>query len=248
MNPVRGPMPPDEGSTGAAALAARGLSRSFGRVAVLRDLDLTLAPGEALAVAGPNGAGKTTLLRLLAGLLRPTAGEVSVLGRPLHGDHAARRAIGFLSHQSLLYDDLTLLENLTFAARLYGLERPLDRAREALEAAGLSGRASDTPARLSRGLLQRAAVARALLHRPRVLLLDEPFTALDEPSSARLRETLLGVLAGGGTMVVVTHHLAEVWNLATRVAVLVGGRWRCDEPVAGAAEEFIPRYRAMADA
>jgi heme exporter protein A len=217
-------------------------------VTVLRDLDLTLDRGEALAVAGPNGAGKTTLLRLLAGLLRPTTGEVSILGRPLYGDHSARRAIGFLSHQSLLYDDLTLLENLTFTARLYGLARPAERAREALDAAGLSARGSDTPGRLSRGLLQRAAIARALLHRPEVLLLDEPFTALDEPSSSRLRELLRAVLAGGGAMVVVTHHLAEVWDLATRVAVLVGGRWRCDEPVTGAAEEFIPRYRAMADA
>jgi len=242
-------MPPYERSgTAVVSLAARGLRRSFGRVTVLRDLDLTLAPGEALAVAGPNGAGKTTLLRILGGLLRPTAGEVSVLGRPLHGDHAARRAIGFLSHQSLLYDDLTLLENLTFAARLYGLARPVEHAREALAAAGLSAREGDTPARLSRGLLQRAAIARALLHRPRVLLLDEPFTALDEPSAARLRETLRGVLAGGGAMVVVTHHLAEVWDLATRVAVLVSGRWSCDEPVTGAAEEFVPRYRAMADA
>jgi heme ABC exporter ATP-binding subunit CcmA len=217
-------------------------------VTVLRDLDLTLGPGEALAVVGPNGAGKTTLLRLLAGLLRPSAGEVTVLGRPLHGDHAARRAIGFLSHQSLLYDDLTVLENLTFAARLYGLARPVEHAGQALEAAGLSARGGDTPARLSRGLLQRAAIARALLHRPRVLLLDEPFTALDEASSARLRETLRSVLAGGGAIVVVTHHLAEVWDLATRVAVLVGGRWRCDEPVTGGAEEFVPRYRAMADA
>ena len=169
-------------------------------------------------------------------------------GRPLHGDHAARRAIGFLSHQSLLYDDLTVLENLTFAARLYGLARPVEHAGQALEAAGLSARGGDTPARLSRGLLQRAAIARALLHRPRVLLLDEPFTALDEASSARLRETLRSVLAGGGAIVVVTHHLAEVWDLATRVAVLVGGRWRCDEPVTGGAEEFVPRYRAMADA
>lgn len=238
-----------EGSGSAvAALAARGLRRSFGHVTVLRDLDLTLGPGEALAVVGPNGAGKTTLLRLLAGLLRPSAGEVTVLGRPLHGDHAARRAIGFLSHQSLLYDDLTVLENLTFAARLYGLARPVEHAGQALEAAGLSARGGDTPARLSRGLLQRAAIARALLHRPRVLLLDEPFTALDEASSARLRETLRSVLAGGGAIVVVTHHLAEVWDLATRVAVLVGGRWRCDEPVTGGAEEFVPRYRAMADA
>ncbi len=242
-------MPPYEGSGNSlAALTARGLRRSFGRVTVLRDLDLTLMPGEALAVAGPNGAGKTTLLRMLSGLLRPTAGEVTVLGRPLRGDHAARRAIGFLSHQSLLYDDLTVLENLAFAARLYGVARPVEAARAALEAAGLSMRAGDSPARLSRGLLQRAAIARALLHGPRVLLLDEPFTALDEPSAGRLRETLAGICADGGALVVVTHHLAEVWDLATRISVLVGGRWMCEEPVAGTAEEFLPRYQAMSDA
>jgi len=229
---------------GEPLLAARGLRRSFGRVRVLHDLDLTLASGEALAVAGPNGAGKSTLLRLLAGLMRPTAGEVRVLGRPLRGDAAeARRAIGLLSHHSLLYDDLTLAENLTFAARLYGLQRPADAARAALEAAGLAARADDTPRRLSRGLLQRAAIARALLHRPRVLLLDEPFTALDAASAERLRDALEARRAEGLGLVIVTHHLAEVWDVATRVAVLVEGRWVCDEPRAGPLEVFLPRYR-----
>jgi heme exporter protein A len=249
MNSVRGSMPPYEGSGNpVAALAARGLRRSFGRVTVLRDLDLTLAPGEALAVAGPNGAGKTTLLRLLAGLLRPTAGQVVIHGRSLHGDHAVRRSVGFLSHQSLLYDDLTVLENLAFAARLYGLTRPVEAARAALEAAGLSPREGDSPARLSRGLLQRAALARAFLHRPRVVLLDEPFTALDEPSAAGLRDTLRGILAEGGAIVIVTHHPAEVWDVATRAAVLVAGRWRSDEPVSGTAEAFASRYQAMVNA
>jgi len=229
---------------GEPLLAARGLRRSYGRVRVLHDIDLTLAPGEALAVAGPNGAGKSTLLRLLAGLMRPTAGEVRVLGRPLAGAAAAaRRAIGLLSHQSLLYDDLTLAENLTFAARLYGLPRPADAARAALEGAGLAARADDTPRRLSRGLLQRAAIARALLHRPSVLLLDEPFTALDAASAERLRETLAARRAEGLGLVIVTHHLAEVWDVATRVAVLVDGRWVCDEPKAGPLEGFLPRYR-----
>jgi heme exporter protein A len=177
---VRGSTPSCDGEL---LLAARGLCRSFGRVRVLRDVDLTLAPGEALAVAGPNGAGKSTLLRLLAGLMRPTAGEVRVLGRPITGGTAdARRALGLLSHHSLLYDDLTLAENLTFAARLYGLPRPAEAARAALDAAGLGARAGDSPRRLSRGLLQRAAIARAMLHGPRVLLLDEPFTALDAAS------------------------------------------------------------------
>jgi heme exporter protein A len=229
---------------GEPLLAARGLRRSFGRLRVLHDIDLTLSPGEALAVAGPNGAGKSTLLRILAGLMRPTAGEVHVLGRPLTGNPAeARRAIGLLSHQSLLYDDLTVMENLTFVARLYGLDRPADAARAALEAAGLGGRADESPRRLSRGLLQRAAIARALLHAPRILLLDEPFTALDAASADRLRETLEARRAEGLGLVIVTHHLAEVWELATRVAVLVEGRWVCDQPKAGPLDTFLPRYR-----
>jgi heme exporter protein A len=229
---------------GEPLLAARGLRRSFGRLRVLHDIDLTLSAGEALAVAGPNGAGKSTLLRILAGLMRPTAGEVHVLGRPLTGNAAeARRAIGLLSHQSLLYDDLTVAENLTFVARLYGLDRPGDAARAALEAAGLAGRADDSPRRLSRGLLQRAAIARALLHAPRVLLLDEPFTALDAASADRLREMLEARRAQGLGLVIVTHHLAEVWEVATRVAVLVEGRWMCDEPKAAPLEAFLPRYR-----
>ena len=229
---------------GEPLLAARGLRRSFGRVRVLHDINLTLVPGEALAVAGPNGAGKSTLLRLLAGLMRPTAGEVRVLGRALTGAAAeARRAIGLLSHQSLLYDDLTLAENLTFAARLYGLPRPAESARAALEEAGLGTRAGDLPRRLSRGLLQRAAIARALLHRPRVLLLDEPFTALDAASADRLRETLRARRADGLGLVIVTHHLAEVWDVATRVAVMVDGRWVCDEPTTDALGDFLPRYR-----
>ncbi|MDQ3427870.1 MAG: ABC transporter ATP-binding protein, partial [Gemmatimonadota bacterium] len=191
-------------------------------------------------------AGKSTLLRLLAGLMRPTAGEVRILGRPLRQDAAGgRRVIGLLSHQSLLYDDLTLLENLTFAARLYGLLRPRETALAALEHAGLGPRAGESPRRLSRGLLQRAAIARALLHGPRILLLDEPFTALDAAAAERLREELRRLLARGLGMVIVTHHLAEVWDLATWVSVLAEGRWVCDEPRAGALSSFLPRYHGL---
>jgi heme exporter protein A len=222
---------------GAALLEARGLQRSFGRVRILHGLDLSLRPGEALAIIGPNGAGKTTLLRLLAGLIRPSAGEVRISGQ--------RGSLGILLHQSLLYDDLTLLENLTFAARLYGLEGPRTAAAAALEHAGLAERSSDLPRRLSRGLLQRAAIARALVHAPRLLLLDEPFTGLDAPAAAGLRADLRRRLAQGLGLVIVTHHLAEVWDLATRVAVLVGGRWAADEPRTGTLEAFLPRYREL---
>jgi heme exporter protein A len=194
-------------------------------------------------VVGPNGAGKTTLLRILAGLMRPTAGQIRVLGRPLEQrSPETRAAIGLLSHQSLLYDDLTLLENLTFAARLYSLDRPREVAETALSRAGLEDRAGDLPRLLSRGLLQRAAIARAFLHRPKVLLLDEPFTSLDAAAASRLRADLRTRLAEGLGLVLVTHHLTEVWELASRVAVLVNGCWAADEPRAGALDAFMPRY------
>jgi len=236
-------MPSHDGSP---LLEARGLQRSFGRVRILRGLDLTIREGEALAVVGPNGAGKTTLLRILAGLMRPTAGQIRVLGQPLEeGSAQTRSAIGLLSHQSLLYDDLTLLENLTFAARLYGVDRPRQVAEAALAQAGLGDRADELPRRLSRGLLQRAAIARALLHRPKVLLLDEPFTSLDAAAADRLRADLRIRLAEGLGVVLVTHHLTEVWELASRVAVLVNGAWAADEPRTGTLDAFLPRYYGL---
>ena len=242
-------MPSSDGAGAPALLEARGVRRSFGGLRVLRGVDLSVRAGEAVVVAGPNGAGKTTLLRILAGLMRPESGEVHVLGRPLRGDgQDARRAIGFVSHQSLLYDDLTLAQNLTFTARLYALARPADAARAALEAAGLSSRADDSPRRLSRGLTQRASIARALLHQPRVLLLDEPFTALDAAAADRLRAELAGRIAAGLGLVVVTHRLSEVWDLATRVAVLAEGRWACDEPRSGSLQAFLSRYHEVVGA
>jgi heme ABC exporter ATP-binding subunit CcmA len=231
---------------GGSLLAARGLARAFGRVRILHGIDLFLQPGEVLAVLGPNGAGKTTLLRLLAGLMRPSAGEVLVLGRPLDGaaDHR-RSAIGFLSHQSLLYDDLTLEENLTFAAQLHGVARPREAAMAAIGAAGLAERSAELPKRLSRGLLQRVAIARTLLHSPRILLLDEPFTGLDAIGSERLRTELGTRLRAGVGAVVVTHHLSEIWDLATRVAVLIDGRWAMEESKSGSLDNYLNRYNEM---
>ena len=234
---------------GVPLLEARGLQRSFGRVRILRGISLSLQPGEALVIMGPNGAGKTTLLRLLAGLMRPTSGEIQLLGRPFtRGADAARSAIGLLSHQSLLYDDLTLLENLTFAARLHSLDQPLEAALSALETAGLRDHGLELPRRLSRGLLQRTAIARALVHSPRILLLDEPFTALDSVAGERLRTDLRARLKQGAGVVVVTHQLADVWELTSRTAVLIEGRWAIEEPRAGSLEDFLGRYRRLASA
>jgi ABC-type multidrug transport system ATPase subunit len=154
--------------------------------------------------------------------------------------------VGFLSHESLLYDDLTLLENLTLAAKLYQLDRPVQRAQAALELAGLGHRAGELPKRLSRGLLQRAAIARSTLHDPTVLLLDEPFTGLDAAGSNRLRLDLQARLSKGLGLILVTHNLVEAWELVSRVAVLVGGRWAMDEPRTGTLDAFLSRYQRFA--
>jgi heme exporter protein A len=234
---------------GVPLLEAHGLQRSFGRARILRGIDLALHAGEALAIVGPNGAGKSTLLRLLAGLMRPTAGEIQVRGRSLRrGSNSSRSAVGFLSHQSLLYDDLTVRENLLFAARLYALHQPDHIVDGALRAAALTDRGSDLPRRLSRGLLQRAAIARALLHSPSVILLDEPFTALDAPAAERLQTDLRSRLERGAALVVVTHQLADVWSLASRLGVLIEGRWAVNEPRAGRLEDFVSRYDAVSRA
>ncbi|HTK43629.1 MAG TPA: heme ABC exporter ATP-binding protein CcmA [Gemmatimonadales bacterium] len=236
-------------SSDGGILAAVGLERSFGHVRVLRGIDLEVLRGDVLVVVGPNGAGKTTLLRVLAGLVRPSAGEVRVLGRKLERSAPeARRPIGFVSHQSLLYDDLTLAENVALAARLYGMASPRAAAMHALQSVELAERAHQRPRELSRGLLQRAAVARALVHEPLLLLLDEPFTGLDAPAAERLRELLLERQRRGQGLLLVTHHLEEAWDLATRVAVLSGGRWLLEEGRAGPLVEFLPRYRALVHA
>jgi heme ABC exporter ATP-binding subunit CcmA len=240
-------MPPSH--DGVPLLAARGLQRSFGRARVLRGVDLSLHPGEALAVIGPNGAGKTTLLRLLAGLIRPSAGTIQLMGQPFRrGSDPARSEIGLLSHQSLLYDDLTVRENLVFAARLHVLDQPKSRADAALDAAGLSPYSDTLPRRLSRGLLQRAAIARALLHSPRILLLDEPFTALDAAAAERLRADLAIRVAQGAALAIVTHQLGDIWDLSSRVGVLVDGRWALQEPRTGSLETFAARYGVLTGA
>jgi len=234
---------------GVPLLEASGLQRSFGRARVLRGVDLALRPGEALAVIGPNGAGKTTLLRLLAGLMRPSAGRIAVQGRPLRGgSDRARSSIGLLSHQSLLYDDLTLRENLVFAARLHGLAQPHQLADRVLESTRLSPYAEALPRRLSRGLLQRGAIARALLHSPSILLLDEPFTALDASAAELLRSDLRERIRQGAALVVVTHQLGDIWPLTSRVAVLVEGRWAAEAPREGTLEAFVSRYGVLTGA
>ena len=225
-------------------LQVESLVRRFGRAEVLRGISLVVRPGELHLVVGPNGAGKSTFLRLVAGLARPTEGTVRLGERSPRGDPQARREVGFLSHPSLLYDDLTPQENLSFAARLYGLADPEARARDQLAALDLQARASQPLRQLSRGSIQRVAIARALLHRPSVLLLDEPFTGLDAPSAERLREVLGRELADGRGVVLVSHDLHEAWALATRVHLLHRGTWVLESDAREGLDAFTARYQA----
>jgi heme exporter protein A len=181
------------------AIEATDLGRAYGERVALSGVTLALEEGETLAVFGSNGAGKTTFLRILATLLRPHRGSVSVLGHALpRAGHAVRGRIGFLGHEPLLYRDLTARENLRFHARLHGVG--FDRVEALLESVGMSGRADDPVHTFSRGMVQRTAVCRAVLHEPALLLLDEPFAGLD-PGAAALVEPLLT----GVTRVVISH-------------------------------------------
>jgi heme exporter protein A len=201
----------------------------YGPLPAVRGIEFTLAPGEFLTVFGPNGAGKTTLLRILCGAVRPTRGEVTVGGDEVASD-AARRRIGLLSHQTFLYPGLSAAENLDFYARLYGLPRRRERVEEALVSVGLQDRRGDRVRTFSRGMQQRLALARTLLHGPSVVLLDEPYTGLDPHAAAMLRTVLERLKDGRTTVVLVTHNLSQGLEQADRVVVQVGGRWVSDEP------------------
>jgi heme exporter protein A len=205
-----------------AAVRARSLGRSYGHLVALRDVSFELPEGKTLAVLGPNGSGKTTLVRILATLLRPTGGELAVLGAELpRGAWAARGRIGLLGHDPLLYRDLTVAENLAFHARLHGVDRAAERIGELLAAVRLDRRGDELVRNLSAGMAQRAAVCRAVLHRPELLLLDEPRSHLD-PEAAAMVEPLIGAEAGL-TRVLVSHDVEAALGESDRALVLAGG-------------------------
>lgn len=206
-------------------LEAEGVVREYGPVVAVDGVDLRLEAGDFLAVFGPNGAGKTSLLGVLAGALRPTRGEVRLSGQRLDfGDVEWRRRIGVLSHRGFLYDHLTAAENLRFYGRLFGLRDLGSRIPQRLELVGLADRAGSLVHRLSHGMRQRLALARALLHDPDVVLLDEPYTGLDPSAAAVLRGVLSALKDGRRTVVMVTHNLSEGLEMCTRAAIQVAGR------------------------
>ncbi len=213
-----------------AAIELDGLTRRYGERVALDGLTLSLQPGRTLVVFGPNGAGKSTLLRMLCGAVRPTRGAVRIGGVELGGDDDGWRSrIGLLSHQTFLYPGLSAAENLDFFARLYSLSDRRTRVMDGLRQVGLLDRANDRVRTFSRGMQQRLALARTLLHEPDVVFLDEPYTGLDPHASAMLRGVLDRLKDGRRTVVLVTHNLSQGLEQADRVAVQVGGRWVSDE-------------------
>jgi heme exporter protein A len=205
-------------------IEVRRLVKNFGLKVVLRGLEFHAEPGEFVALLGPNGAGKTTFLRILASLSRPTLGEVRLAGFQLPSQAAAvRRILGVVSHQPLLYGDLTAEENLRFYGRMYGVSRLEGRIAEVLEMVGLSARRRDLVRQFSRGMQQRLAIGRAILHDPEIMLFDEPHTGLDQEAAAMLDGVLREVAAKGRTVVMTSHDLARASELATRIDILSNG-------------------------
>lgn len=208
---------------GTSAVAIEGVWQFFGDYPALRDISFEVAGGACLALLGRNGAGKTTLLRILGGLAKPAKGRVTLLGQDARAQ-VTRQRIGLLGHGIGVYEELSAYENLRLFARLYGIEDPRKTAMEWLERTGLDRVRDGLVREFSRGMRQRLAVARAFLHNPSLLLMDEPFTALDDRAIKVLQDLLRAALSEGRTIIMSTHQLREALELATDVALINRGR------------------------
>ena len=218
------------------------VSRHFGRRRAVSQVSFTIHSGDIVGLLGPNGAGKSTLIGILATLVAPTSGGVTYGGQPSRAlGGSLRRAIGLLAHELHLYPELSARQNLAFFAELYGLDAraAVDRA---LHAAGLADRADDEVSGFSRGMRQRLALERALLHEPRLVLMDEPFTGLDDAAVGFVADRLRRLAAGGALVVLATHDLDLAEGLVSRVALVRGGRLLEDAP---AGQGLRARYRAL---
>jgi heme ABC exporter ATP-binding subunit CcmA len=232
-------------------IETHGLVKLYGMHAALRGVSLEVPAGQILTILGHNGSGKTTLVRLLATLARPTAGRGQIAGHDLVGGRdQVRRVVALVGHSTHLYDDLTARENLAFTEVLAGRRPDAKRIEAALGRVGLEdGQAGARVRALSSGLRRRVALARAILRDPRVLLLDEAFSGLDQDSTKRLEDYLHAFKATGGAAIVVTHSLGRALAIADRVAILVGGRIAAETARASLTEEALQRlYLAATNA
>ncbi len=209
----------------APLVALRGVVKRYGHVAAVKDLSLDIPEGSFTAIFGPNGAGKSTLLKILSNQTRPTSGEILYSGVPAAKlEDSFRSKFGVISHQPFVYDNLSAKENLEFYASLYGVKNAGARACELLKKVDLYTRRDDPVRTFSRGMLQRVSIARALLHDPAIIFLDEPYTGLDSVASASLTNILREQLEGRKTILMVTHDLKTGLELASRVVIMKKGR------------------------
>jgi heme exporter protein A len=211
-------------------IEVRELSKYYGRSSALRNLNLTIKRGEFIALFGRNGAGKSTFLRILAGLSRPSAGECKIKAVGAAEPHLQRRALGYLSHLTSLYLDLTAMENLQFYAQLMNVRSNDELLNQMIGQVGLAGREREPVRNYSRGMQQRLAIARAFLHNPEILLLDEPFTGLDQPGSDLLKNYLLDAHSRGKTCIMAIHDLQLGYEMADRLVILDKGAATLDVP------------------
>lgn len=212
------------------AVRVQGLEKSFGDWPVLWDLDMTLEWGELLVLFGPNGSGKTTLLKILSTQIRPDAGDISIAGFDLTRQASqVRRRVGVVGHNTFLHNDFTCLENLVYYGRLFRLEAPAKRAMDVLAQVGLEDRAGHRVRNLSNGMQRRVSIARALLHNPRLLLLDEPEVGLDASSVAMLGDLIAQWTGSGRSVLMTTHNLAMVDSWPSRRGHMASGKVRVDE-------------------
>jgi heme exporter protein A len=236
--------------TSSLGISFTGIEKRFGSFFALRGISLQICPSEFVALLGPNGAGKTTLLRIAALLAAPTRGKVQYtnIEHPLPPSDAleTKRQLGMVGHSTLLYDELTAAENLTLFAQLYGLDDVSDRVATALETCGLGSRAGSLVRTFSRGMRQRLAIARALLHAPRLLLLDEPAAGLDRQGLAWFSATLERLRKDGCTVIMSTHARNESLDLATRAIVLAAGTVQDDSGEQGDPRPLLAALRADA--
>jgi len=209
----------------------RGLTKSYGSIYALRGVDLDVEPGESVTIVGPNGAGKTTLLRILATLLTPSSGEARIDGMDLStGSYDIRARLGFASHRSLVYDNLTVEENLAFYGKLYRVPGLAARTENVLRTVGLLSRRHSRAGTLSRGMQQRLSLARAIIHKPDLMLLDEPYAGLDQESAEMLEVLLDAVRDEARTVIMTTHNLERGLSRADRVVILTKGRIAFEAP------------------
>jgi heme exporter protein A len=207
------------------ALESQDIQKKFGHFTALGGVTMQIPRGEFVTLFGRNGAGKTTFLKIAATLMRPTHGSLRIEGIDTRKEpEQARRRIGFLSHNTFVYRDLSALENLKFFSRLYGVDASQDRLMGLLERVGLRRRANDVVRAFSRGLQQRIGIARVLLHNPELILLDEPYTGLDGQAVAMLNEVLDEIVAAGRTVILTTHDLEQGLRAATRAMIMDRGK------------------------